>query len=322
LRYLRIYLQSRNMILDRGHFSEMVYSDLWRGGVPFQKWETAILNHFARQNFITVLCTAPSETLKQRYREREYAQTIDADELTIVQDRFIELLRPLNVMEYSSTDERSLSTMVAKLKQEVTKRQSMSPILKRRVGEVRHEPQFILLEGSNGSGKSTLAKLLKVNLVGWSVQTLDYEPDERPFRRFLSQYGLSQHMIFDRGHFSEVVYGDMFRGGRHFSKDELTMLNDYCRNRGIVILCDPSENELRRRVGNSASPKHINLERLGEVKHRFQQAVETSGIPYLSVDTEDANAVRTCVQGVKKRLNAKSYDEMGWDRPAARGGTP
>ncbi len=60
---------------------------------------------------------------------------------------------------------------------------------------------FILLEGANGSGKSTLAKLLKINMVGWSVKTLDYK-DAVHFMKYLQAYSLNKETIFDRGHLS------------------------------------------------------------------------------------------------------------------------
>ena len=46
-RYLKEYALGEEVVFNRAHFSENVYSKLWRGGSPFLEKEKEILNDLA-----------------------------------------------------------------------------------------------------------------------------------------------------------------------------------------------------------------------------------------------------------------------------------
>jgi hypothetical protein len=313
-RYMSTYLNADGLLLDRGHFSEIVYGDLWREGSHFAAWERSLLDDIAREEFTTVLCTAPPEILRNRYAERNYLQVAGSNELEILQEKFIETLAPHRPVMYESITPASLDRAVEEILRHLQPEgEGEHKVLKSAWSRNSDLPEFVLLEGANGSGKSTVAKLLKVNLVGWHVKTLDYDPLRPPFHRFMADYIGGDRAIFDRGHFSEVVYGDMFRDGRHFTSREFQYLCEYVAGRGLIVLCEALPETLQSRVSNAIHPKHIHPERLDEVSERFRRVLDQSGVPYCTVKTDNSESVGEIISAVTRRLNGVRYSVMGWD---------
>jgi thymidylate kinase len=316
IRYAREYCLADGVIFDRGHFSEVVYGTLWRKGVHFTPWELALLDYIAKTEFIVILTTAHASDLLKRYSEREHRQVICSDELTTTQNLFIQTMSAnQELIQYEATNQTALMNTVGTVRSLIERRMNLAPILKTAPDRGPDMKTFVVLEGANGSGKSTLAKLLKVNLVGWSVTTLDYSPSTPSFNQYLTSYSFAQSTIFDRGHFSELVYGDMFRNGQHFSDLELQHLNAFTLERAIVILCEPSLSTLQQRVANTRYPKHIDVARLEEVRQRFRRVLDDSGLHYRVVQTDDPDAIDRVVASVAKELSGTPYTAMGWNAP-------
>ncbi len=315
-RYMRTYLEADGLLLDRGHFSEVVYGDLWRGGRHFADWERTLLDDVVRENFIVVLCTAPATVLRERYHARNYAQVGSAQELENIRDRFLDTVAPVATVVYDSTSvdllERAVRAVLDLLR--LPRTSYGGGLLNTTPHQQTQCPDFILLEGAHGSGKSTFAKLLKVNLVGWHTKTLDYDPTRQPFNRFLADYLAADRAILDRGHFSEIVYGDMFRDGKHFTADQLRHLCRYVESRGLVVLCEASLSTLGARVSRASYPKLINPDRLGEVTTRFRQTLDSSKVPYHRVLTDDASSVAQMTDRIVNQIGGTPYARMGWDR--------
>ena len=309
-RYIDHYVNSNKVIFDRGHFSEVVYGNLWRGGHGMSEWEHSFLDEYVLNNFLVIFAHAPEKILKERYNSRSYGQVIEENELSIVQSRFASALNHPNVVQYDSSSSASLDAIVEKVLSSLNSQGLNKKVVKAQSAPIQNERKFILLEGSNGSGKSTLSKLLKISMVGWSVKTLDYKA-EPPFERYLKEYSTSSGMIFDRGHFSEIVYGNLFRNGKHFSDLELNLLNTYVKNRGIVILCDPALDVLTSRVTMASYAKHVHESSLALVKEGFRVALEQSKITYYVVDTSKKENVEEVIAAVTADMSVQSYSAMG-----------
>ena len=314
-RYIKIYSNYDKILFDRAHFSESVYGELWRGKRPFNKWEYEILNKYVFDNYLIIFVYAPEDILRKRYIERDISQTIEQDELIKVQDSFEKIFKNFsnNVMLYEATSKENLQICLDKVFKILRDHNLLTNEVKK--PEIYESKKTgILLEGVNGSGKSTLAKLLKVNMVGWSVKTLDYKTVP-PYERYLSEYTSNIETIFDRGHFSEIVYGNIFRNGRHFDSSELKILNDYVNHKMELIFCDPPLETIARRIDEQKYPKHIHKSRINQVRNEFIKALDSSKIPYISIDTSDKNTVESVVKKVKERFSTSAYFEMGWAKP-------
>jgi thymidylate kinase len=308
------YANADKVIFDRGHFSEIVYDNLWRGGSALNSWEQSFLAAYVFENFLTIFVKVPTEILKKRYQSRNYDQIITEHELEIVQAKFDALLSHPKVLRYEATTKKALDDFVGKIIDLLTAHGLNQKVVQKTSVSSPNKKTFVLLEGSNGSGKSTLSKLLKVSMVGWGVKTLDYK-SINPFQRYLNEYCNNHEIIFDRGHFSEVVYGNIFRNGKHFSNSELNLLNDYVRNRGIVILCDPPVEVLAQRIAHTEYPKHIHESRLGQVREEFQNVLQQANIPYYHLDTIRKDSIQNVINSVTQTLATEPYSKMGWEKP-------
>jgi len=100
----------------------------------------------------------------------------------------------------------------------------------------------ILIEGPDCSGKSTALDRIK-NALRWDAKSLHHREGDQ-FQRYIKEYCSAENIVFDRGHFSESVYGRMWRGGNPFSQQEFNFLNFYLQREGLVIFALPSEETL------------------------------------------------------------------------------
>src|SRR3989304_4150298 len=73
-RYLFEYATADKVVFDRGHFSENVYSKLWRSGSPFSKNEKNILDSVCQEKTLIIFSCPSSDTIKKRYLSRDYTQ--------------------------------------------------------------------------------------------------------------------------------------------------------------------------------------------------------------------------------------------------------
>ncbi len=309
-RYLTKYLDDEHIIYDRSHFSEIVYGKLWRGNSGFTTWQQQFLSDFVLNNFIVVLSQAPRDILIKRYKERTQIQSIDISELEQVQCMFKTVMNDPRVIQYHSINSVSLESVINKI---------LAPlgVLDTKTNDLKQsqipssKKDFLLIEGANGSGKSTLAKLLKINMVGWSVKTLDYKETDY-FLRYLRAYGLCKETIFDRGHISEAVYSNILRSGQSFNNQELGSLNEYIAKKGTILFCNPPLAVIKDRVSNSNYPKHIREDVLGGVVGSFKTFLDSYHLPYIEVDTSNDKSVDDAIRHVRTTYATRTYQDMNW----------
>src|SRR3989338_8449754 len=101
----------------------------------------------------------------------------------------------------------------------------------------------ILVEGPDCSGKTTLVERLK-NTLRWDSLCLHHRDGDQ-FLRYLHAYSSQDHVVFNRGHVSEAVYGRVWRGGNPFTKEEWNVLNEVCDLRILIIVAFPSIETMR-----------------------------------------------------------------------------
>lgn len=115
-RYLKEYALLENTVIDRSHFSEQVYSEMWRGGSPFSYTEKEILDKIALQESIIILVCPTLEVLKKRYLARNYPQQIKLEELEKSRELFMEELGNICAIHYFSHDYEELDRVVKEVK--------------------------------------------------------------------------------------------------------------------------------------------------------------------------------------------------------------
>ncbi len=116
-RYLLEYASANQVVFDRGHFSESVYSKLWRGGSPFSKKQKEILNKICCEKTLLIFACPSVKNIKSRYLSRNYGQQIKVEELELSRILFIEEFRSLTKIIYKSEDYDELENLLVKVKQ-------------------------------------------------------------------------------------------------------------------------------------------------------------------------------------------------------------
>lgn len=315
-RYCSAYVNADKVLFDRGHFSEFVYGNIWRDGKHFSDSDFDWLNNYVNENYIVIFAFANEETLRARYAERSISQEIEQDELIAVQDKFYDLFknRVNGVIFYESSGWDSLREVVSSVYEKIGISENTTNLLKQKDEQHVHTSRSILLEGVNGSGKSTLGKLLKVNMVGWGIKTLDYKPIA-PFARYLKEYVNNPYTIFDRGHISEIAYGNIFREGVHFTSAERSLISSYMKNRIDVIFCDPPAEVIQERLAKQNYPKHVHHTRISQIRDEMLKAMNADKIAFHCVDTSSDESISEIISKITGSFNTTPYSQMGWDRP-------
>lgn len=115
-RYMREYALSEKVVFERGHFSEEVYSTLWRGGNPFSHKEKEILDTWCELNAIVIFACPLVETLRKRFDERNYFQQVKKEELEKSLNLFCKAFERVPHVKYFSSSQEELETLIVQIK--------------------------------------------------------------------------------------------------------------------------------------------------------------------------------------------------------------
>lgn len=99
--------------------------------------------------------------------------------------------------------------------------------------------KIIIAEGTDGSGKSTLAHSIEKEF-GYKYAWFGKPETGRVFRTYLEGYlDLMDHkfIVLDRAHFSEDVYGPLFRDGSELNDQERETLMYILGPSVVTVLC-------------------------------------------------------------------------------------
>ena len=143
----------------------------------------------------------------------------------------------------------------------------------------------VLLEGPDGGGKSCLAETFLEepgsHLVHMSI------PDKRPYDYWwerLEAAPTDGTLVIDRLHWSEDVYGPLFRGGADLAADEREMLEAWLiRHQCVVVLCLPPYEVAMENVQQSEGDRHHEPIQAMLVWFKYSEPWETS-LPVVTYD--------------------------------------
>lgn len=148
----------------------------------------------------------------------------------------------------------------------------------------------IIIEGPDCSGKSTVVDRIK-NALHWDSKSLHHKEGNQ-FARYLKEYAANEYVVFDRSHFSEEVYSNLWRGGSPFSKEEKEILDNVCRLNTLIIFTCPAAEVLKERYLKRGYEQQIKLEELEKSRELFCSAFnEMPHSLYTSKDYDELNAL-------------------------------
>jgi thymidylate kinase len=166
---------------------------------------------------------------------------------------------------------------------------------------------LILLDGANGAGKTSVADVLK-NAYDFTVLRQLPPEDRHPLTEStagLARYhpGTALHIVCDRWHMSERVYGKLDRGRCGLSPIEWAAVESFLIRLGAFgCLCQARVDTLVARLearGEVAVPERLLAEHLS-----FEKAITWSRVPWVVANTEKASPER-----IAEALVAKAREE-------------
>jgi len=154
----------------------------------------------------------------------------------------------------------------------------------------------ILVEGPDCSGKTTLVERLK-NKLRWDAKAL-HHLEGNQFKRYLREYALQENIVFNRGHYSEVAYGKLWRDGDPFSQGERSILDQLSQHNMVIIFACPPLEVLQQRYSNREFPQQIKYEELGLIRMNFCELMH--GVPHLLYQSASYNELSSLLETVTK----------------------
>lgn len=141
---------------------------------------------------------------------------------------------------------------------------------------------IIIYEGADGVGKTAAVSLTIEQLhEEGGAQVLHRGPPEtHPLVEYV--YALewmqrqhpSMHIVCDRWHWGELIYGPIFRGQSTFTPLSLAAVNEFLAGVGaIVCLIDEQETVVRKRLEDRGDDKHI-TPHLSDILMRYRDVYE------------------------------------------------
>jgi thymidylate kinase len=130
----------------------------------------------------------------------------------------------------------------------------------------------IIVEGSDCSGKTTLVNRLRSQLSpqGWYSLSLSHRVANQ-FDRYLTKYLGDEGIIYDRAHFSELVYGKLWRGHTGFMPWQQLFLHDFVLDNFVVVLAQAPRDTLIQRYRARHQAQAIDVSELEHVQHMFRE---------------------------------------------------
>lgn len=153
--------------------------------------------------------------------------------------------------------------------------------MKRQLGSV-------CLEGSDQSGKSYVAELLHKEF-GYPIHHFSAPKPDTDFRLEYIEPMLKSDkpFIFDRSYVSEIVYGDLYRGGSGVTPDVKEYIEHFLNLRNCVLVYLKRPDEKYKWIEREG--EMYGEEKNAQIRAKYDEVIKTVGIPYIVADSYDSD---------------------------------
>lgn len=141
---------------------------------------------------------------------------------------------------------------------------------------------IIIYEGADGVGKTTAVSLTieQLHEEGGAHVLHRGPPMKHPLVEYtadlewLQREHAARHVVCDRWHWGELIYGPIFRGGTSFTSAAWAAVNEYLASVGAIIcFIDDQESVVRKRLEDRGDDEHV-LEHLGDILMKYRDLYE------------------------------------------------
>lgn len=179
---------------------------------------------------------------------------------------------------------------------------------------------LIILEGADGVGKTTVAAGL-MNLLGdarllhasqpkadWVTEyvtpLVDYQPNNGH-----GVPGSPSHIVCDRWHWGEVIYGPLYRNASILDEDGMLYMNAFLNSKGAVIVHMWNTEDTLLQRWSERGEDFLQPEHLAGVLNRYHDLARHSFVPVINfrdVGPSEVHSILT-VAGVFEHAAADTY---------------
>lgn len=162
-----------------------------------------------------------------------------------------------------------------------------------RLGDIQPETiDNIIVEGIECAGKTTLIDEVRREIPGWDLKFLGHK-DGNQFRRYAWEYNVNEGTIFNRAHYSELVYSTLHNRANPFTETGRQILDSLVGESTLVIFCDPEIEDVKERYMQRETAQPVDYDELEEVHGLFKEVFEN--VPHLKYVSTDMDSRDTFV---------------------------
>lgn len=157
----------------------------------------------------------------------------------------------------------------------------------------------ILIEGVECGGKTTLIDHIRHEIPGWDLKYLTHRDGDQ-FQRYAWEYMANSGTIFNRGHYSEVVYSGLHDRDEPFSAAQREALDSMVEDDCLVIFSDPRLEDAIERYKQRDVVQPIKLHELEVVHGMFKVLFEN--VPHVRYESTNIEARDSFVRSIPELL--------------------
>ena len=161
----------------------------------------------------------------------------------------------------------------------------------------------IIIEGVECSGKTTLIQRLRSDVIAYDCVMLGHQEGDQ-FDRYMREYMLNSRVIFNRSHYSEMVYSHLWQRESPFSVHEVSVLDSYLARNYITLLCTADIDTLAARYQGRDFKQKANIDELKAIKSLFESTLNNKA-DYI-YHSNDASALDKVLDYVRACLNDRA----------------
>ena len=135
------------------------------------------------------------------------------------------------------------------------------------------------------------------------------------FERYLVKYVSDERIVYDRAHFSEIVYGKLWRGYTSFTTWQQQFLHDFVLNNFVVVLVQAPRDTLMQRYRARHQAQVIDISELEKAQDMFQEEMRDRRI--IQYHATDFGALDQVVNQVVAMLEGANNGSTILKQPTA-----
>jgi len=149
---------------------------------------------------------------------------------------------------------------------------------------------LMIIEGVDGVGKTTLAERVRGKIGGKLLHR--GVPEKHPLVEYTEELvgyrpGMHMHVVCDRWHWGELIYGPLYRGETLLGDDGRKEVDAFLNRRGAFVVHMRSDADTIRERWKVRGEDYLRDEHLEHVMAHYDEVAQDSRVPVVRVTNPD-----------------------------------